>query len=157
MAPPKAVYHGQCTHGICRTYSFGVRSRQQDKAHGTAAIPAYATAAQQLLVLTTLEQPMRNITSEAEAGNMARTTRQEPISRMPPPRPSPYHCMPPPRPPGALDHQLMPPPQQPPMPYRPRSWSDRGERSLIHPTMKFKSRCSLIHRMMSHFRRILLP
>ena len=88
--------------------------------------PPQPSRAQQLLVLTPLEQSMRITTSEAEAGNMATTMGQELLNRMPPPRPSPYQYMPPPQLPRTPDQLLMPPPQRLPTPYWAQSLNGRG-------------------------------
>ena len=88
--------------------------------------PPQPSRAQQLLVLTPLEQSMRGATSEAEAHSMAATTERGLLTRMPPPHPPPYQYMPPPQLPGTHDQLLMPPPQRPPAPYGAHSPNNSG-------------------------------
>ena len=89
--------------------------------------PPQPSRAQQLLVLTPLEQSMRGAASEAEAHSMATTTEKGLQTRMPPPHPPPYQYMPPPpQLPRNHDQLLMPPPQRPPTPYRAQSLNGSG-------------------------------
>ena len=88
--------------------------------------PPQPSRAQQLLVLTPLEQSMRGATSEAEAHSMAATTERGLLTRMPPPHPPPYQYMPLPQLPGTHDQLLMPPPQRPPAPYGAHSPNNSG-------------------------------
>ena len=89
--------------------------------------PPQPSRAQQLLVLTPLEQSMRGAASEAEAHSMAATMEWGLLNRMPPPHPPPYQYMPPPpQLPRNHDQLLMPPPQRPPTPYRAQSLNGSG-------------------------------
>ena len=90
--------------------------------------PPQPSRAQQLLVLTLLEQSMRGAASEAEAHSMAATMGRGLLNRMPPPHPPLYQYMQPPpqQLPRTHDQLLMPPPQQPPAPYRAHSPNGSG-------------------------------